>query len=153
MVDESELAADCEVAIVGAGAAGLAAAARLAREGVAVCLLEARDRAGGRIYTRRDPANGLPLELGAELVHGRPAATLAWSAKARSPLVDLAHERWIVRNGKLEPGEDLFRRMLDGLSASGRPRRDLPFAEFLDGPARRHLRRAERDLARTLVEG
>ena len=78
-----ESAAECDVAIVGGGAAGLAAAAALARNGLAVCVLEARDRAGGRVLTRRDPDVAVPLELGAELVHGRPAATLAWAAKAR----------------------------------------------------------------------
>src|SRR5262245_6492091 len=88
MATKTETAAECDVVVVGAGAAGLAAAARLAREGVAVCVLEARDRVGGRIFTRRVPGVDVPIELGAELVHGRPAATLAWAAKARSPLVD-----------------------------------------------------------------
>src|SRR5262245_27261172 len=90
----------CDVVVVGAGAAGLAAAARLAREGIAVCVLEARDRVGGRIFTRHNPGVDVPIELGAELVHGRPAATLAWAGEARSPLVDLAEQRWIARNGK-----------------------------------------------------
>jgi monoamine oxidase len=153
MVAKNERTAECDVAIMGAGAAGLAAAARLQREGIAVCLLEARDRVGGRIFTRRDPTLDLPIELGAELVHGRPAATLAWAAKARAPLVDLSHERWILRNGKLEPGEDRFERMMKGLSAAKRPRRDIAFAEFLDGPARRTLAPDLRELARTLVEG
>jgi monoamine oxidase len=65
-----------DVAVIGAGAAGLAAAAELARRGCSVCLLEARDRIGGRIWTRYEPDLPVPLELGAELVHGRPAATL-----------------------------------------------------------------------------
>ena len=95
----------------------------------------------------------MALELGAELVHGRPAATLAWAAKARSPLVDLAEQRWIVRRGKLEPADDLFERMMQGLSAARRPRKDVAFAEYLDGAARRHLTPATRELARMLVEG
>ncbi|HZF31263.1 MAG TPA: NAD(P)/FAD-dependent oxidoreductase [Gammaproteobacteria bacterium] len=153
MVANSETAADCDVVIVGAGAAGLAAAARLAREGVSARVLEARDRIGGRIFTRRVPGVDVPLELGAELVHGRPAATLAWAAKARSPLVDLGEQRWIVRDGKLEPAADLFERMMQGLSAAQRPRKDLAFAEFIDGAARRHLTPATRELALLLVEG
>ncbi len=146
-------AATCDVAIVGAGAAGLAAAARLVRNGVSVCVLEARDRVGGRILTRRDPGLDVALELGAELVHGRPEATLAWAAKARSPLVDLAEQRWMARRGKLEPADDLFERMMQGLSAARRPRKDIAFAEYLDGAARRHLTPATRELARMLVEG
>jgi monoamine oxidase len=61
-----------EVAIVGAGAAGLAAARRLADAGVEVLVLEARERIGGRIFTDR---SGAPVELGAEFVHGSNAST------------------------------------------------------------------------------
>jgi monoamine oxidase len=60
-----------DVVIVGAGAAGLAAAADLTRAGLGVQLLEARDRIGGRIHTLRDERWGYPVELGAEFVHGR----------------------------------------------------------------------------------
>ena len=42
-----------QVVVVGAGLAGLAAAYELSRRGVRVTVLEARDRVGGRIYTRR----------------------------------------------------------------------------------------------------
>lgn len=59
--------------IIGAGAAGLAAAKVLAGARVRFALLEARDRAGGRVMTLR--AAGMPIELGAEFVHGRPRAT------------------------------------------------------------------------------
>ena len=48
--------ADCDVIIIGAGAAGLAAAATLVRAGRSVALVEARDRIGGRVYTIRPPA-------------------------------------------------------------------------------------------------
>src|SRR5689334_18867927 len=61
-----------DVLIVGAGAAGLAAAAELTRAGVTVQLLEARDRIGGRIHTLRDVRWGHAIELGAEFIHGKP---------------------------------------------------------------------------------
>jgi monoamine oxidase len=60
-----------DVIVVGAGVAGLAAAEELSRAGRAVTILEARDRLGGRVFTRR-LADGTPIELGAEFVHGRP---------------------------------------------------------------------------------
>ena len=44
-----------DVIVVGAGAAGLAAAAELGRAGLCVTILEARDRIGGRMFTLHDP--------------------------------------------------------------------------------------------------
>lgn len=63
-----------DVVIVGAGAAGLAAASRLTAAGVSVLLLEARNRAGGRIQTEIVESEGKPLvvEQGAEFIHGGP---------------------------------------------------------------------------------
>src|SRR5690349_21040156 len=58
------------VVVIGAGIAGLAAAAAISRERVKVTILEARRRIGGRIETRRGFA-GATIELGAEFVHGR----------------------------------------------------------------------------------
>jgi monoamine oxidase len=56
---------DCDVAIIGAGAAGLTAAGLLIRAGKSVRCLEAADRVGGRILTVHDPLSQLPIELGA----------------------------------------------------------------------------------------
>ena len=41
--------ADCDVIVIGAGAAGLMAAGELLEAGLRVTLLESRDRVGGRI--------------------------------------------------------------------------------------------------------
>ncbi len=57
-----------EVAIIGAGVAGLTAARELSAAGARVLVLEARDRLGGRVMTHH-AADG-PVELGAEFVHG-----------------------------------------------------------------------------------
>jgi monoamine oxidase len=62
-----------ETIVVGAGVAGLAAAATLAEAGRRVAVVEARNRVGGRIYTVPPALPGnLPVELGAEFVHGLP---------------------------------------------------------------------------------
>ncbi|KAJ1619998.1 hypothetical protein T492DRAFT_1081337 [Pavlovales sp. CCMP2436] len=64
---------DSDVVIIGAGAAGLAAARELARAGVArVLVLEATDRVGGRVRSARIEHGewSLGVELGPEFVHG-----------------------------------------------------------------------------------
>lgn len=53
-----------DVAVVGAGLCGLALAHRLASRGHRVCLLEARERVGGRVQTRTCETTGQPLDLG-----------------------------------------------------------------------------------------
>ncbi|HET8836872.1 MAG TPA: FAD-dependent oxidoreductase, partial [Gemmatimonadales bacterium] len=66
-----------DVLVVGAGIAGLAAAERLAAAGRRVLVLEGRDRIGGRIHTAHDPDLDVPVELGAEFVHGDPSELIA----------------------------------------------------------------------------
>lgn len=66
------------VAVVGAGIAGLAAAAELRAAGFDVVVLEARERIGGRIWTAT--IGGLPVDLGASWIHGvdgNPIAAIA----------------------------------------------------------------------------
>ena len=53
--------------VVGAGLAGLAAADELARAGVEIVVLEARDRVGGRVWSQELP-NGAVVEMGAEFI-------------------------------------------------------------------------------------
>jgi monoamine oxidase len=55
------------VAVVGAGLAGLAAADALARAGREVVVLEARDRVGGRVWSR-ELDDGSVVEMGAEFI-------------------------------------------------------------------------------------
>ena len=59
-----------DVVVIGAGAAGLAAARDLSGAGRRVCLVKARGRIGGRVHTLHLPDLPLPIELGAEFIHG-----------------------------------------------------------------------------------
>ena len=69
-----------QVVIVGAGMSGLSAARALRDAGVAVQLVEGRNRLGGRIWTSN--ALGAPMDLGASWIHGVNG----------NPLTDLARQ-------------------------------------------------------------
>ncbi len=72
--------------VIGAGAAGLAAAGRLREAGLQVEVLEARDRLGGRIHTTRAWPD-LPVDMGASWVHGdrgNPLTPIVQAAGART---------------------------------------------------------------------
>lgn len=58
-----------DVVVVGAGIAGLGAAAALQSDGARVRVVEARDRLGGRIHTSRAWPT-IPVDLGASWIHG-----------------------------------------------------------------------------------
>jgi monoamine oxidase len=57
------------VLVIGAGMAGLGAAARLAKGGAEVTVIEARDRIGGRTHTSHLWPD-LPVDMGASWIHG-----------------------------------------------------------------------------------
>jgi monoamine oxidase len=67
IVAPARASADVDVAVIGAGAAGLAAAKHLRAAGRSVVVLEARDRIGGRAHT--DIVLGVPFDAGAQYIH------------------------------------------------------------------------------------
>lgn len=97
-----------EVLITGAGMAGLAAAHRLRKAGVSVLVLEARGRVGGRVETVQDSLTGLPVELGAEFVHGKPTALLRRIKRAGLSVFEMSGHRLCLRDGKLRSCDDIF---------------------------------------------
>ena len=94
---------DPAVIIIGAGVAGLAAAGQLGRAGVAVRVLEARDRIGGRVLTLLDPASNCPIELGAEFIHGKPREIWDLLRKANVEITEVQGEAWCSQEGTLSP--------------------------------------------------
>lgn len=79
-IEEEDLG---DIAVIGAGIAGLRTAQMLAELDYDVTIYEARDRIGGRLWT--DRSLGVPLDLGASWIHGmedNPLVGLAEDAGA-----------------------------------------------------------------------
>ena len=87
--------------IIGAGAAGLAAARDLSGAGKTVVILEARERIGGRIFTNHVADVPLPIELGAEFIHGDAEETFKIVDAAGLLAYQLPDDHWMSANGKL----------------------------------------------------
>ena len=90
---------EVDITIIGAGAAGLAAAYRLRAEAVSVVVLEARDRAGGRAWTIHDPITDLPLDLGCGWLHSANENEWAQMAPERGFAVDRSPPPWGKQSG------------------------------------------------------
>jgi monoamine oxidase len=75
------------VLVVGAGFAGLSAARALADQGVAVTVLEARERVGGRVWSCR-LGNGQVAELGAEWIMDGDEAVFELAGRFGLTVVD-----------------------------------------------------------------
>jgi monoamine oxidase len=138
---------DAEVIVIGAGAAGLAAAAELARAGRSVLTVEARDRIGGRCDTRCLPGIPAPVELGAEFIHGRPEATLSLLKCAGTPAVDTTRTQRVLFGGKLR-AVDVFAEARKAMRR--KPVKDVSFQKFLSNQRLSPLTHA---LATMMVQG
>jgi monoamine oxidase len=140
-----------DVVVIGAGAAGLAAADALSRAGRSVVVLEARSRIGGRCWTQRMPGLPVPVELGAEFIHGEAQSTLALLERAGVPGVDSTRTQRYVRGRRLVEGNAFIEAQKAVKHASILRKVDLSFAQFLK--RRPGLPAATRTLATMMVQG
>jgi len=141
-----------DVAVVGAGAAGLATAGRLSEQGCKVVVLEARSRLGGRIFTQHQPDLEVPIELGAEFIHGEAEPIRDVASEHHLPTLDIAPHRVLRGSGRLATVDDFWTsidRVMRRLDPDRNP--DRSFADAL--AANRSLRPADRDRAKRFVEG
>jgi monoamine oxidase len=92
-----------DVAIVGAGAAGLAAAIRLKDFPLSTVVLEARDRIGGRANTI--PAHGdIPLDLGCGWLHSANRNALVEPIERAGFVIDRTPPKWNRQSGNRDFG-------------------------------------------------
>ncbi|HKO17039.1 MAG TPA: NAD(P)/FAD-dependent oxidoreductase [Gemmatimonadaceae bacterium] len=140
--------------VVGAGAAGLMVARELQRAGSSVILLEGGARVGGRILTVYDPRSGMPMELGAEFIHGDAVETTRLLEEAGLVTVPVAGLPYRSHRGRLAPAGATWTRMsrVFELIDPHRPV-DRSFQAFLDERPGGPRLRKERELARWFVQG
>ena len=142
---------DADIVIIGAGAAGLAAARDLSAAGRKVIVLEARDRIGGRINTHVD---NWPIELGAEFVHGEPPETLSIVERARLNLDTVPTLHWHLHEGVLTKSDEFWSKV-EGVMDEMKDYTgsDLDFAAFLDQYRRKTKIEDIETIATLYVEG
>lgn len=137
-----------DVLIVGAGVAGLSAARLLARSGLSCRILEGARVIGGRVRTVRRPGWQMPIELGAEFVHGRPTPTLSLGEGA----VELVHvpEQRVKAGAAPRPMTHTWQRFAQALSGARGAAATESVAEFL---SRANLAEEDEELVRLIVGG
>jgi monoamine oxidase len=140
-----------DVVVIGAGAAGLAAARELSGAGKRVCLLEARPRLGGRIHTLHVADLPLPVELGAEFIHGQPDETFSIVEAAALIACQLPNNHWRSRDGQWDQIPDFWQRIQKITRPIGKLKHDVSFNDFLR--SRRSLSPRQREEAISFVEG
>lgn len=135
------------IVVIGAGAAGIAAARSLHDAGRQVVVLEARDRIGGRVWTI--DAQGTAIDLGASWIHGvegNPIKALADELGIDTAHTAHHHRRiFDVRDGELSPEQALAQ--LTSFRNTLRMASELAAAEHGDLPLEQALDRVAGDLS------
>lgn len=126
-----------DVVVIGAGAAGLVALRELDRAGISVLGLEARDRIGGRAFTLHDPMCPVPIEFGAEFVHGLPSEIVEEAQSSKLAIYDVTRQmvqvdiakRQVEESGYLSEHVDA---LFDDMAKFSEKEIDVPFSQWLN---------------------
>jgi monoamine oxidase len=130
--------AEYDVVVIGAGAAGLGAAARLVRSPLSTMVLEARDRVGGRAHTIAPDARW-PIDLGCAWLHSADVNPLAAMAEPAGFTLDRSPPPWMKQSGlEHTSAEEMaaFRAAFDALEsrleAAAKAGVDRPASDLLE---------------------
>ncbi len=146
-----------DVAVIGAGAAGVAAGRALLARGLSVLVVEGRSRAGGRAFTDNSSAGGWPLDMGCGWLHSANRNPLVSEARTLGLHVDETEPPWrSQRQGEsFATGEqESFR----AAQAAFYERLEAAALSPQDGAASQHLVQGERwnpliDAVSTYING
>lgn len=141
------------IIIIGAGAAGLAAARDLATAGVRVTILEARERIGGRLYTYYDSSSAVPIELGAELVHGKHPALMKVLEESMIPFCDVSERHLYFDKGKLINSHEFRNELTALMDLLSLDKPDQTFKEFLASLPDNYMSHQASEVASLFVQG
>lgn len=95
-----------DIIIIGAGASGLLAGKDLSAAGKKLLMLEAQDRVGGRAHTVAGGQFTMPVEAGAEFVHGKLPLSLSLLQEAGIAYTAMQGRSFTVKTGKILDEED-----------------------------------------------
>jgi len=94
---QQRLPSSVDIAIIGAGAAGLGAARTLENSGLSVIVLEARDRIGGRAFTRMVTPE-IAFDVGCGWLHSADENSFVGIARDLGVEIDTTHPPWSERS-------------------------------------------------------
>jgi monoamine oxidase len=129
---------DTEVAIIGGGAAGIAAGRWLHDAGIACLIVEARARLGGRAWTC-EATPGMPVDLGCGWLHSADRNPWVPIVEAQGRTIDKTSPPWSRPSlpGVFAPGEqsafnEAMGEFFARLSAAVAKGKDMPAAAMLE---------------------
>ena len=146
------MSSEKSVLILGAGAAGLAAARDLAAAGFKVMLIEARERVGGRVHTHHN-SSVIPVELGAEFVHGQHPQLLQIIEDSGRPLCDVTHRHWYLEDGVVSNSHDFWNKLTALMDLMSPDQPDRSLQDFLDSLPNDEAAARAKAVATRYVEG
>ena len=138
-----------KIIIIGAGASGLMASYLLTKAGHNVTLLEAQERLGGRIHSLHAPGFSVPVEMGAEFIHGKLPVTLSLMKEANIPTLSNNGTFWNADDGILKQGYGAMSGWGTLEAALAQVNTDMSIDEFLD----KYLSAPEQTDLRMFVKG